>query len=274
MEPGTAVGGPRPTGRLVRRPHRGQPLTEDLEPLPLLRVREVPRASGSRKDLVVRGMSVSCAGRPGRVAPCHLLARRGVLARCHLLARRRVLARRQALGAYLLRESGRSVHRPDDPHIAPAAAEVGIESRGDLGIARVGGGLEESRRPQSHPRSAVPALRSALLHQGRLDRVQAVAVGEPLDRRDRPTGDLLERHLARSDGLAADEHRAGAACAFAATELRAGEPQLPPEVPEKAVATGLVDLVAEAVHRQSHYGRSNRSGRIRLRRATATMLFP
>lgn len=85
------------------------------------------------------------------------------------------------------------------------------------------------------------------MHQCLLCRVQRAARGQALDGRDRPAVDLGHRRLAREHRRPVDQHRAGAAHPFAATELRVGEPERAADPAEQRAACA-VEHVTVVVH--------------------------
>src|SRR3954469_1179160 len=83
--------------------------------------------------------------------------------------------------------------------------------------ARIAG--EERFRPHSHALAAIAALAGLLLDERLLDRMQLLLGAQAFDRLP---GALHrgDRRAARADGLAVDQHGAGAALRKAAAELR------------------------------------------------------
>ena len=90
--------------------------------------------------------------------------------------------------------------------------------------SRVGSGLsaDERRRRDDLTRCAEPALEGVCPHEGVDERV----VAEPLDRRHLALVERRSQRDAREDGVSVEEHGAGAAMAFAAADLRAGQAQI------------------------------------------------
>ena len=81
-----------------------------------------------------------------------------------------------------------------------------------------------------------------------LQRVQrAVGRGEPLDGADLGAVGGRREHQARADRRAVDEHRAAAADAVLAPDVRAGEPELVAEHVREQVARLDLDAVLGAV---------------------------
>src|SRR5262249_51384211 len=85
---------------------------------------------------------------------------------------------------------------------------------------------------------AVAALEGAGFEERLLQRVELPALGEPLDGEDLFAGDGFDASEARADRLAVDQHRAGAAPAFAAAVFAAGQAKVVAEDAQEAL-TGL-----------------------------------
>ena len=65
-----------------------------------------------------------------------------------------------------------------------------------------------------------------MLHEGALQRVELVAVGQPFDGADLSAVGLHREHQAGAHRLAVDQHGAGAAHAVLAADMRAGLPAI------------------------------------------------
>ena len=87
---------------------------------------------------------------------------------------------------------GCAMDRAPDPLIGPAAADV-RDGVVDLGVARFGIALQESRNRHDLAGLAVAALRHVVLEPGALDRMCRIR-GQTLDGRDRGTVDAADRH--------------------------------------------------------------------------------
>ena len=85
---------------------------------------------------------------------------------------------------------------------------------------------QQRRRRDQHAGRAEAALDAALLEERALQRVQLVAVGEALDRRDLAAVGLQREVGARVHGLAVEQHHAGAALGVVAALLGAGQADL------------------------------------------------
>src|SRR5262249_38648410 len=96
---------------------------------------------------------------------------------------------------------------------------------------------EQGSSGQENAGRAISALGGAKLGKGLLERMEAAPLRHPLDRRDPAPLDLDRQHEAGENGLAVDEHGAGAALPELAPVLGAGEP----EVLAKYLQEGLVD---------------------------------
>src|SRR5258706_4635802 len=131
----------------------------------------------------------------------------------------RTLARRR-------RFLGRRQHRLDLAVVVAAAAQVARQPAPHLGLRGISVLHEQRLSRHDLFRGAEAALPPVVLDEGLLDRVELVALGQPLDGED-----LLAVHpdrelAARIDIAPADDDRAGAALAAVAADARAGEPEL------------------------------------------------
>ena len=114
----------------------------------------------------------------------------------------------------------------DDVLIAGAAAEIAGDAFANLAIGRRRVVVQERHRRHDHARRAVAALKAVLFPEPGLDRMQIAVLCQPLDGRDlRPAG-LDREDRARLRAAAVDDHRAGAALAGVAADVRAGQAQL------------------------------------------------
>ena len=84
---------------------------------------------------------------------------------------------------------------------------------------------EQRVRRRDLARSAVAALKSVVLEEGPLQRMQFVAVGDALDRSDVAPVDRGGERQATEHALTVDVHRAGAAQSVVAALLGAGQVQ-------------------------------------------------
>src|SRR6185295_12521360 len=102
-----------------------------------------------------------------------------------------------------------------------------------LVAARLRIALEEGPTGDDDPRRAGAALDAAGGDEA-LQELARRSLGDPFDRLDSPALALEERHETGEDRLAVHHHRAGAAFAFAAAFLRAGEAEVLAEHVEQA----------------------------------------
>jgi hypothetical protein len=72
-----------------------------------------------------------------------------------------------------------------------------------------------------------------MVHEGLLDGMQLPVLGKSLDGADIASGDVTDRQLTRGHRFVVDEHRAGTAEAFPASELGTGECQIGSQHPQK-----------------------------------------
>jgi hypothetical protein len=107
--------------------------------------------------------------------------------------------------------------------IAATPAEVFLHFDHDI---RFGGGgilFQGAANTHDHARGAVTALKRAFVHEHLLDRMQFVAAGEAFDGDDLRFVEVADGSDARGGAFTVYEYGAGAALAFAAAELGAGE---------------------------------------------------
>src|SRR6185295_5728616 len=150
--------------------------------------------------------------------------------------------------------------------VARAPAEVAGQRLARLFAARLGIALQERPAGDDDPERARAALPAA----GRDEALEELArrpFGDPLDRLDAPALALEEGHQAGEDWLAFHHHRAGAALAFAASFLRAGQAEALAHHVEQALHRMAVHLDRLAVEGEgglhgvvSSSPRNNRSG--------------
>ena len=181
------------------------------------------------------GDAIEAADAHGRVADdaAHCGATDGVGDRCDVDRGRHGMGR--ILAAPPLGGQG---HGLDDLLVAGAAAEVAGEPLLDLGTVRMGDLRQQRPRRHELARDTEAALGGTGLEERFLERVEPVADGQPLHRRDRGAIGLDAEHQARVDALAVDDDGARAALPDEAALLRAGQT----EVVAQDVEQRVVDL--------------------------------
>ena len=115
--------------------------------------------------------------------------------------------------------------------------------------------LQQVDRRHDHARRAVAALQAVLFPEALLQRVQLAVRRQPFDGRDRRAVGLHREHRAGLRAAAVDEHRAGAALARVAADVRAGEAEmLAQEVHEQQARldVALRDLAVDRHRDLSH----------------------
>ena len=147
----------------------------------------------------------------------------------------------------LLHQLGRPVDRRPDPRVGAAPAEVPGQFGGDPGVVGVRDAGQQRRAAGEPAGGAVAALQCPGLHPGLLHRVQQAVLGQAFHRRDLVPGGLTGRGGARCHGPAAQQHRAGAAGALAAAQLRSGDAQLLAEYLEQAAFRPGSYLTGDAI---------------------------
>ena len=125
----------------------------------------------------------------------------------------------------------------EDAHVAGAAAEISGEAFLDFGEGWVRVFGEQVVGGEDHAWGADAALGSAVLEEALLDGVELFAVGggEAFDGGDLRAFSLEDRDEAGVDEFAVHEDGAGAALAFAAAFLGAGEVEVLAEDVEEAL---------------------------------------
>src|SRR2546421_2485508 len=119
------------------------------------------------------------------------------------------------------------LHGANDALLAAAAAQVGVQVLADLRLAGVGLGGEQRGGFHDHAVGAIAALQGLLGDEGGLQGMRARRGAEAFEGDDLGiAGERLDRRLAGAHGAAVDVHRAGAAQAAAAAELRPVEGQV------------------------------------------------
>src|SRR2546430_1021103 len=122
---------------------------------------------------------------------------------------------------------GRELHRLDDLLVSGAAAQVAADRIADLRFARVRIRAQQGVRCDEHSRRAVAALQAVRLAEAVLQHAhRAVGPRETLDGGDAVAVRLHRVHEAGTHGFAVQHHRARAADAVLAADVRAGEEQV------------------------------------------------
>src|SRR2546423_7279304 len=143
---------------------------------------------------------------------------------------------------------GRGGDGLDDVHVTGAAAEVALEALADLVVGRARVLLQQVRGGHDEAWRAVAALEAVLVPERLLDRVQRAVRGRhALDRLDLVAVGLDSEERARLDRLAIHVHRAGAALAGVAADVRAGQAGHVPEVVDQEESRLDLGLAVPAV---------------------------
>src|SRR6185437_11080055 len=117
-------------------------------------------------------------------------------------------------------------HGAENLVVARAAAQIAGQPIPGFFLGRIGVAVEQRLGGDDKAGGAEPALKRGMLEEFLLHRVERIAVGDALDRRDRPPLGLDREHQARAGDVAVDDDGAGAAIARAAAFLAAGQPEL------------------------------------------------
>ena len=114
---------------------------------------------------------------------------------------------------------GERLDRVEDLHVTRAAAQMSTEMATGLLLGqRLALLVDQRLRSHDDAGGAEAALQSAAGGEGVGVAIHLTGV-EPLDRVDRLPGDPVERHRARHDGLAVDEHGAAPTLALRGTAV-------------------------------------------------------
>ena len=146
----------------------------------------------------------------------------------------------------------------DDAWIGAAPAQIAAHSLTDLGIGC--GGLfvfQQGHCRHDLPGRAVAALKAVMLDEGFLDRMEGFRCPKTLDRGDLGVLVHYRQGQAGIDAAAIHQNGAGAALAFVAALLGAGQPQTVPQGVKQGHARFDTQMVAFAVD-----GQRDRHGRI------------
>src|SRR5439155_11656803 len=150
-------------------------------------------------------------------------------------------------GATVVSDTGGRLDRPDDVHVARAAADVPLDRPADVRFRRLRRVGEEVRRAEQHPRRAVAALEAVLVRERSLERRQLPVRGEAFDGDDlRPVGLDGEEHAALHRA-SVHQDRAGAAVAGVAADVGAGQVEVVANEVDEQLARLDLALIALAV---------------------------
>src|SRR5713101_5406141 len=141
------------------------------------------------------------------------------------------------------------LHRLDDLLIAGAAAQVSADRVADLLFGRIRSRIQQGLGGDQHPWSAVAALQAVRLAEAVLqDAKRSVRFGEAFDGGDAVAVRLHRVHEAGTHRLAVEHHRACAADAVLAADVRAGEAKVLAQPVHQRQARRHCAWVALAVH--------------------------
>src|SRR3970040_2237135 len=165
--------------------------------------------------------------------------------------------RRVHLPTRHLRLSRERMNRRPNAFVGTAAANV-RHGRINFCIAGSRVAFEQGCNRHDHARLTIAALRHLVLDPRGLDRVQLKSRSQSFDGRHRAAGDAGYRYEAGPHGDAVDMHRAGAARADAATELRTGEASLLADRPQPRSVGRYLESRRCAVQREFDHGATSR----------------
>src|SRR5207248_5804201 len=174
---------------------------------------------------------------------------------------------------FLRRALGGKLHRLDDLLVAGAAAQVPADRIADLRLGRIRIRVQQSLRGDEHSRRAVAALQAVRLAEAVLQNAhRAVGFRETLDGGDAVAVRLHRVHEAGPYGFPVEHHRARAADAVLAADVRSGEAKVfaqpvDQRQPRRHLGRSrlAVDLDGDGVKRLAHrllaLSRASRSAR-------------
>src|ERR1700722_11577090 len=116
--------------------------------------------------------------------------------------------------------------RADDPVMGSATAQIARKSQPDLGLARLLVAVEQRLGEHDHAGGAVAALCRLLRYESGLQGVRPFEGTEAFERGDLRLPERVDWRDAGAHRCAVDEHRAGAALAKPAAELRGIEAKI------------------------------------------------
>ena len=128
-----------------------------------------------------------------------------------------------------------------------AAADIAVERLDDFSRVRAGIVLEQRDAAHDHSGRAVSALKGSGIDESLLHRMELAVALEAFDRYDGFCCCGADRNLAGASWAAANQNGAGAALAFAATVLGAGEAELVAQNLEQRRFRVEPDIVSPAV---------------------------
>lgn len=157
-------------------------------------------------------------------------------------------------------ESGGALDGVEHVGIGAAAAEIPGKRLADLRARRLRVPVEKDLAGKHHPGGAESALQRVGGDERLLQGSQAAVRGQALDRRDRPSGNLVRERQARADGQAVDEDRAGPAGPAPADDLRPRQADAVPQGVDQRDAGLDGQAVHGAVDLQLERGRAGTHG--------------
>src|ERR1700722_3769008 len=122
--------------------------------------------------------------------------------------------------------AGDGTHGLHDVLIAGAAAEIGREHVGEFVVGDIGLALQHAGHQHQKAGRTEAALQAVMLHERALQGVKLVAGRQAFEGADLLAFRLHREHQAGTHRRAIDEHRAGAAHAVLATDMRPGLPAI------------------------------------------------
>jgi len=136
-----------------------------------------------------------------------------------------------------------------DVVVTGAAAEVTLQPKSDLPLARVGIAFQQLLGRHDHPRGTEAALQTMLIPEGLLQRMQRRALRQPFDGRDLRAIGLDREHGARLHGVPVELDGTRTAVAGIAPDVGSSQPGLFPDVIDQQRPRLDLVFVAGAIDR-------------------------
>jgi hypothetical protein len=146
------------------------------------------------------------------------------------------------------------VHGLHNLHVRAAAAQVVQQRLADLRVRGLRAAAQQGHGGHHHAIGAVAALGGLGVDEGLLHGVRCFAASQAFQRGDLASGHALRRNHAGPRHAAVHQHRAGAAFAQPAAELRAvAERVIAQHLQQGGPRLGMGSLERPAVEQQAHH---------------------
>jgi hypothetical protein len=148
---------------------------------------------------------------------------------------------------------GGALHGAQHPDMTAAAAEISRKRRSHLFFCRFGSFRQQRDRAHDHSICAVAALGGLFGNECRLNRMQVFRRAETFQCRDVSIADGRHGNLARANGLAIENNRAGAALSETAAKFWAVEAEtIAQGIQQRHIGIISVDIMRSPIDAQVH----------------------